>query len=100
MLSSYGLQRLVPDRIRGRIFAFDFALITLSLAASSLITSALADGIGPRRAVMIAGGIALLWAGIWWLLTRKVRREPLFVSAEPEPRVALEAPERRPPGAE
>ena len=31
MLSTYGLQRIVPDHIRGRIFAFDCALITLSL---------------------------------------------------------------------
>jgi MFS family permease len=83
VLSSYGLQRLVPDQIRGRIFAFDFALITLSLGASSLIASWLADQIGPRPAVAIVGGIALAWAGIWWLLTRAVRREPLFPPTEP-----------------
>jgi MFS family permease len=83
VLSSYGLQRLVPDRIRGRIFAFDFALITLSLGVSSLLASSLADRIGPRPAVAIAGGIALAWAGIWWLLTRVVRREPLFPAEEP-----------------
>jgi MFS family permease len=78
VLSSYGLQRLVPDHIRGRIFAFDFALITLSLGVSSLAAAWLADRIGPRPAVAIAGGIALLWAGIWWVLTRNVRRRPLF----------------------
>jgi MFS family permease len=83
VLSSYGLQRLVPDRIRGRIFAFDFALITLSLGVSSLGAAWLADRIGPRPAVAIAGGVALLWAGIWWLLTRNVRKEPLFPAAEP-----------------
>jgi MFS family permease len=91
VLSSYGLQRIVPDHIRGRIFAFDFALITLSLGASSLATSWLADQIGPRPAVVIAGGIALVWAGIWWLLTRAVRREPLFPATEPVT-VALERP--------
>jgi len=78
VLSTYGLQRLVPDEIRGRIFAFDFALITLSLGASSLMVSTLADHIGARPAVLLAGGVALLWAGIWWMLTRQVRREPLF----------------------
>ena len=78
VLSTYGLQRLVPDEIRGRIFAFDFALITLSLGASSLVVSTLADHIGARPAVLLAGGVALLWAGIWWMLTRQVRREPLF----------------------
>jgi MFS family permease len=78
VLSTYGLQRIVPDRIRGRIFAFDFALITLSLGVSSLVASALADAIGPRPAVMIVGGVAFAWAAAWWLLTRDVRRTPIF----------------------
>jgi MFS family permease len=88
VLSTYGLQRIVPDRIRGRIFAFDFALITLSLAISSLVASALADAIGPRPAVMIVGGLAFGWAAAWWLLTRDVRRTPIFEGcgeAPPEP---------------
>jgi MFS family permease len=85
VLSSYGLQRLVPDHIRGRIFAFDFALITLSLGVSSLVAAWLADRIGPRPAVAIAGGIALLWAGIWWIAVRGVRRRPLFEQREPVP---------------
>ena len=43
VLSSFGLQRLVPDRIRGRIFAADYAMITLTLTLSALGASALAD---------------------------------------------------------
>ena len=98
MLSSYGLQRLVPDHIRGRIFSVDFALITLSLGVSSLVASTLSDQIGPRGAVTIVGGIALAWAGIWWLLTRAVRREPLFRPDDsPTPHDTAERP---PPGAE
>jgi len=96
VLSTYGLQRLVPDAIRGRIFAFDFALITLSLGTSSLVVSSLADHIGARPAVLLAGGVAVAWAGIWWLLTRTVRREPLFR----EPDVAVLELERPPLGAE
>ncbi len=98
VLSSYGLQRIVPDRIRGRIFAFDFALITLSLGVSSLVASWLADGIGPRRAVMIVGGIALAWAAIWWALNRRVRAEPFFDPTAPD--VVTLPIERPPPGAE
>ncbi|HEX9716815.1 MAG TPA: MFS transporter, partial [Actinomycetota bacterium] len=48
ILSSYGLQRVVPDRIRGRIFAFDAALITLTLTVSSLVTGWLATTWGAR----------------------------------------------------
>jgi hypothetical protein len=53
-------------------------LITLSLAVSSLVASALADAIGPRPAVMIVGGLALAWAALWWFLTRDVRATPIF----------------------
>ena len=98
VLSSYGLQRLVPDHIRGRIFAFDFALITLSLGVSSLLASTLADQIGARPAVLIVGGIALAWAGIWWLLTAAVRATPFFAPSDsPTPHDTVERP---PPGAE
>jgi MFS family permease len=78
VLSTYGLQRIVPDRIRGRIFAFDFALVTLSLALSSLVASILADSVGPREAAFILGGVALAWAATWWVLSRGVRRTPIF----------------------
>ena len=74
MLSTYGLQVITPDRIRGRIFAFDYALVTLSLAASSFAAGWLADAIGPRPTVMGLGGVALAWGAIWWVLTRDIRR--------------------------
>jgi len=78
VLSSYGLQRLVPDYIRGRVFAVDFAMITLSLALSSLAAAAISDSIGPRASAFILGGVAVAWAVAWWVLTRKVRRRPTF----------------------
>lgn len=74
VLSTYGLQRLVPDRIRGRVFAFDFALVTLSLALSSLVAGWAADHLGPRRAAVSLGAVALAWALAWWGATRGVRR--------------------------
>ncbi|MEX1007371.1 MAG: MFS transporter [Acidimicrobiia bacterium] len=73
-LSTYGLQVLVPDYIRGRVFAVDFALITLSLGISSLVASAIADAAGPRVAAFVVGGFAVAWAVAWWVLTRNVRR--------------------------
>ena len=48
VLSTFGLQVLVPDHIRGRVFAVDFAMITLSLAVSSVVAAAVADSAGPR----------------------------------------------------
>ncbi len=76
-LSTYGLQVVVPDYIRGRVFAVDFALITLSLGISSLVASAIADSAGPRIAAFVLGGFAVAWAGTWWIFTRNVRRATL-----------------------
>ena len=92
MLSTYGLQVLVPDHIRGRIFAVDFALITLSLGISSLAASAIADAAGPRQAAFALGGVAVLWAGVWWILTRKVRKGPALEGTGPD-EDAYEPPE-------
>ena len=73
-LSTYGLQVLVPDYIRGRVFAVDFAMITLSLGISSLIASAIADSAGPRIAAFVVGALAVVWAIVWTALTRSIRR--------------------------
>ncbi len=74
VLSTFGLQVLVPDHIRGRVFAVDFAMITLSLAISSLVASAIADSAGPRAAALIVGALAVVWAIVWSLLTLSIRR--------------------------
>lgn len=84
MLSTYGLQVLVPDHIRGRIFGFDYMLITLSLSVSALIASAVADQIGAPDTVTILGGVALVWALVWFVLSRGVRRTGLAGSTEPD----------------
>lgn len=73
-LSSYGLQRIVPDRIRGRIFSFDNALITLTLTISSLVTGWTADRFGPRPTAVGLGIVAVSYAGLWAWLTTDVRR--------------------------
>jgi predicted MFS family arabinose efflux permease len=85
MLSTYGLQVLVPDHIRGRIFGFDYMLITLSLSLSAVVASAIADQIGAPDTVKILGGVALAWAGAWFVLSRGARRTGLEGRAEPDP---------------
>ena len=84
MLSTYGLQVLVPDAIRGRIFGFDYMLVTLTLSLSALIASATADAIGPRQTVTILAGVAIVWAAAWFLLTRDIRAAGLGGGGEPE----------------
>jgi MFS family permease len=80
-LSTYGLQRIVPDRIRGRVFAFDFALVTLTLAASILVAGWAADRFDPRAVMAVLAGVALVYAVVWSSLTAEIRRSEL--SLEP-----------------
>lgn len=73
-LSSYGLQKIVPDRIRGRVFAFDGMLVTLTFGISSVLTGWLASMLGPSRTAYAMGGIAVVWAIVWTWVTTDVRR--------------------------
>lgn len=72
-LSTFGLQRIVPDHIRGRVFAFDIALITLTITISSLAAGFAAQLWGPRIAMGVTAVLALGYAGVWWWATRRVR---------------------------
>ena len=76
-LSSYGLQKIVPDRIRGRVFAFDGMLVTLTFGLSSLATGWLAERYGASTTALAMGAITLLWAAGWSWMTTDVRRRPL-----------------------
>ncbi len=79
MLSSYGLQKIVPDHIRGRIFAFDGMLVTLTFGASSLVTGWLAQAFDdPQLTAVLMGGVAVVWAAVWMVLTTDVRRATLM----------------------
>jgi len=75
-LSTYGLQVLVPDRIRGRVFSFDFALVTLAITVSNLAAGWAAEAFGPRPAMAGFAAVGLLYAGAWWFGTRGLRRGP------------------------
>ena len=90
-LSSYGLQRVVPDRIRGRIFAVDGMLVTLTFGASSILTGWLADAIGARATAFTMGAIAFGWAVAWTLMTGDVRRATMLEGCGPAPELEPEA---------
>jgi MFS family permease len=90
-LSSYGIQRVVPDRIRGRIFAFDAALITLTLTVSALITGWTAETYGARPTATVLGLVAIAWAGTWTWLTTDVRRATMIDGCGPAPDLDLSA---------
>jgi MFS family permease len=84
-LSSYGLQRVVPDRMRGRIFAADGALITLTITISSLLTAWSSAAFGERTTAIGLGVVALAYAGIWSWLTTDVRRATMLDGCDEPP---------------
>jgi len=90
MLSSYGLQKIVPDHIRGRIFAFDGMLVTLTFGASSLVTGWLAGVFDAQVTAMLMGGVAVAWAAVWMWLTTDVRRATMMDGCGGPPPEALE----------
>jgi MFS family permease len=82
-LSTYGLQRIVPDRIRGRVFAFDFALVTTTLAGSILVAGWAADRFDPRAVMVVLAAVAGAYAVVWSMLTTPIRRRELSLDPAP-----------------
>jgi len=72
VFSTVLLQRSVDDSFRGRVFAAELALLTLTMAASNYTTGELLDRfqISPRL-VTIGIGIFFLMPGVAWFLTQR-----------------------------
>jgi uncharacterized membrane protein HdeD (DUF308 family) len=70
VFSTVLLQRDVEDSFRGRVFAAELALLTLTMAASNYATGEMLDrfSLSPRT-VTIALGIWFLVPGIIWFAT-------------------------------
>ena len=75
-LSTYGIQAVTPDYIRGRIFAADYALVTLTMSASYLTAGLVAEATGPRLPTVVLAGVACAWGLAYLSLTRRLRTAP------------------------
>ncbi len=73
-LSTYGLQSAVPDYIRGRVFAADFALVTVTMSLSIMAAGALAQISGPRLPTLMLAAVGAVWGLVYLTLTRSLRR--------------------------
>jgi len=72
VFSTVLLQRGVEDNFRGRVFAAELALLTLTMAASNYLTGELLDRYGiPPRIVTIGIGMFFLMPGIAWFIIRR-----------------------------
>jgi MFS family permease len=72
-LSTMGLQLAVPDALRGRVLAADFALVSLSLSISLPGFGALGGWLGPEPALLVAVATSAAWGLAYLVLTRRVR---------------------------
>jgi predicted MFS family arabinose efflux permease len=72
VFSTVILQRVVTDNFRGRVFAAELALLTLTMAASNYATGELLDrfGVSPRW-VTVAIGAFFFIPGVIWFLTQR-----------------------------
>jgi hypothetical protein len=62
-----------PDDMRGRVLAGDFALITLTLAVSSVAAGVVSEQIGARGTVAVFGAVAAASSLVYLGLTSKLR---------------------------
>lgn len=83
MLSTYGLQRAAPDEIRGRIFSFDYGLVTLTISVSTILAGVLSEYLAPAVAVWAMVALIALAGSAWTLFTRPLLRRPA-IRAETE----------------
>jgi hypothetical protein len=73
-LSTYGLQRSTPDHIRGRIFSFDYGLVTMTIALSTLLAGFVAEVLPPRFAVWTMVSLIAIAGSAWVLFSRAAVR--------------------------
>jgi hypothetical protein len=72
VFSTVLLQRNVADNFRGRVFAAELALLTLTMAASNYLTGELLDrfGLSPRILAIGIGALFLI-PGVTWFVTER-----------------------------
>ena len=72
VFSTVLLQTAVEDEFRGRVFAAELAVLTLTLAASNYVTGELLDrwGFSPRT-VSVGIGVLFVIPGLLWFATAR-----------------------------
>jgi Na+/melibiose symporter-like transporter len=72
VFSTVLLQRAVEDDFRGRVFAAELALLTLTMAASNYATGEMLDRFGySPRAMTVAMGVLFILPGLLWFATKR-----------------------------
>jgi hypothetical protein len=75
-MSTYALQAEVPDALRGRVFATDVMIATLSISVSQLVIGGFVDHVRPQRLIAWCGAVTLTYSVGWRLVTARLMRRP------------------------
>ncbi len=97
VFSTVLLQMEVPDRYRGRVFAAELALVTLTSSVSSYFTAMALDrsGWSPRTMAVVLGGLFLVPGVLWLLVVSRFRPSGSVEQPSTSPSVQEEALEGR-----
>ena len=78
VFSAVLLQILIPDRLRGRVFAFEFAAFTLAQSASTVWAGYAYDTLGwsVSQVLLSAAAASLAVTMVWLIFYLRVRRRP------------------------
>jgi MFS family permease len=82
MLSSYGLQRVTPDRIRGRVLSFDYGLVTLVISVSMLLAGVLSESFTPPAAVWTMVALIAVAGLAWTWFSWPARRQAAYTAPQ------------------
>lgn len=82
--SSAELQVVVPDALRGRVFAFEFAALTLTQSISIIWAGAAYDrwDLSVQQVLLLAGGLGLCVTVVWLLFYWRFGAQPAPVLDE------------------
>ena len=79
VFSTVLLQMEVPDAFRGRVFAVELALVTLTSSVSSYLTGHYLDGgVSPRTVSMALGAMFFVPGVLWLLILSRWKEGPIM----------------------
>ena len=81
--STYGLQVVTPDALRGRIFAADFALVTMTMSLSLALAGWMSTVVGVGPTIVGLACIEIAWGVLYLGITKTLRapEESLIATA-------------------
>lgn len=81
------LQQMLPDRVRGRVFAFEFAALTLTQAISTLWAGVALDryGLTLQQVLLGMAGLGVVVGLAWFVFAATMRRKQARLAEEEAP---------------